>query len=92
LGGEQRERTCDKARRCSRTARPLATSIAQHTSSSSRRLMIEIDDLATHTPPLPHSANEHYSPTGSVRDADPQHEMVDARAGGRSKTRGDNPL
>jgi hypothetical protein len=27
-----------------------------------------------------------------LRDADRQYETVDARAGGRSKTRGDNPL
>ena len=40
--------------------------------------MTEIDDLATPTTPLPHSSNEHYSPTGSVRDADRQDEMVDA--------------
>jgi len=54
--------------------------------------MTEIDDLATPTTPLPHSSNEHYSPTGSVRDADRQDEMVDAKAGGRSKSRRDNPL
>ena len=82
----------DEARRCSRPARPLGTSIAQHTSSYSRRLMTEIDDLATPTTPLPHSSNEHYIPTGSVRDADRQDEMVDAKAGGRSKSRRDNPL
>jgi hypothetical protein len=82
----------EKARRCSRPARPLGTSISQHTSSYSRRLMTEIDDLATHTTPLPHSSNEHYSPTGSVRDADRQDETLDAKAGGRSKSRDDNPL
>ena len=54
--------------------------------------MTEIDDLATHTTPLPHSSNEHYSPTGSVRDADRQEETVDTKAGGMSKTRSDNPL
>ena len=82
----------DEARRCSRSTRSLGASLAQHTSSSSRRLMTEIDDLATPTTPLPHSSNEHYSPTGSVRDADRQEETVDAKAGGRSKSRGDNPL
>jgi hypothetical protein len=82
----------DEARRCSRPTRPLGTSIAQHTSSYSRRLMTEIDTLATHTPPLPHSSNEHYSSTGSVRDADRQDETLDAKAGGRSKSRDDNPL
>jgi hypothetical protein len=54
--------------------------------------MTEVDDLAPHTTPLPHSSNEHYSPTGNVRDADQQDETVDARFGGRSKTRDKNPL
>jgi len=54
--------------------------------------MTEIDDLATPTTPLPHSSNENYPPTGSVRDADRKDETVDAKAGGRSKTRDDNPL
>jgi hypothetical protein len=54
--------------------------------------MTEIDTLATHTPPIPHSSNEHYSSTGSVRDADRQDETLDAKAGGRSKSRDDNPL
>jgi hypothetical protein len=82
----------DEARHCSRPTRPLGAGIAQHPSSYSRRLMTEIDDLATHTPPLPHSSNEHYSSTGSVRDADRQDETLDAKAGGRSKSRDDNPL
>jgi hypothetical protein len=81
----------DEARRCSRPTEPLGTSIAQHTSSYSRRLMTEIDDPAPHTTPLPHSSNEHYSPTGSVRDADRMEETVDVKAGGRSKSRDDNP-
>jgi hypothetical protein len=92
MGREPRERKCDKAHRCSRPTRPLGTSIAQHTSFYSRRLMTEIDNLATHTSPLPHSSNEHYSPTGSVPDADRQDERVDAKTGGQSKTRRDNPL
>jgi hypothetical protein len=54
--------------------------------------MTEIDDLITHTTPLPHSSNEHYSPTGSVPDADRQDETVDVKAGGRPKSRLDNPL
>ena len=82
----------DEARRCSRTAQPLKAGIAQHTSSYSRRLMTEIDDLTTHTTPLPHSSNEHYSPTGSVRDANRQEETVDAKAGGRAKSKDDNLL
>jgi hypothetical protein len=86
------EHKLDKARRCSRPTPPLGAGIAQHTSSSSRRLMTEIDDLATHTTPLPHSSNEHYSPTGSVRDADRQHETVDVKAEVRSNTRDENPL
>jgi hypothetical protein len=54
--------------------------------------MTEIDDLATHTTPLPHSSNEHYSRAGSVRDADGQEETIDAKADSRSKSRDDNPL
>ena len=87
MGREHSERKAVKARRCSRPTQPLRTSTSQHTSSYSRRLMTEIDDLATHTTPLPHSSNEHYSPTGSVHDADRQEETVDATAGGMSKTR-----
>jgi hypothetical protein len=45
--------------------------------------MTEMDDLTTYTPPVPHSSNEHYSSTGSVRDADRQDETVDARVGVR---------
>jgi hypothetical protein len=82
----------DEARRCSRPTRPLGTSIAQHTSSYSRRLTTEIDDLATHTTPLPHSSNEHYSRAGIVPEAGHRYEMVDAKAGGRAKSGSDNPL
>jgi hypothetical protein len=55
----------DKARRCSRPARTFKAGIAQHTSSYSRRLMTEIDDLTTHTTPLPHSSNERDSEQAS---------------------------
>jgi hypothetical protein len=54
--------------------------------------MTEIDDPATPTSPLPHSSNEHYSPTGSVPDADRMEETVDARVGGRSEARDEDPL
>jgi hypothetical protein len=92
MGRQHGEHKRDKARRCSRPTQPLRTSIAQHTSSYSRRLMTEIDDLAIHTTPLPHSSNEHYSRAGSVRDADGQEETIDAKADSRSKSRDDNPL
>jgi hypothetical protein len=54
--------------------------------------MTEIDDLTPHTAPLPHSSNERDSRAGIVPEAGHRYEMVDAKAGGRSKMRRENPL